>query len=175
MSRLLVTIRILETIGLICVVSCFKTDETFFKEVPAAGERRTSSSGRLHSEGTNWSITAHAQFDVSLPSNSADSPRKRHVFISSLIVGYLLSLTGTLLDKKTPRKILWTSSCVLSSLGVASYANEILRYLSSGYDVQFIASAGIVLVIIDWSMLVRQRTKPATEPSEDEAAGLSTG
>jgi hypothetical protein len=71
------------------------------------------------------------------------------VSISSLLVGYLLSLWAALRDSINKGSALWYASLALSALGVIGFLNEALRVVLV-YDVRLLISSPLLLVIVNW-------------------------
>jgi hypothetical protein len=121
--------------------------------------------GSSGSRGTSFSIGLNATCRI-LNRSSSDRVERRTVFISSLLVGYFLSLVGTLAVQKDRPKALWAISLILSALGFVCYGNEMVRYFVAGHDVSILFNSGIVLLIIDWAMLARLRKTAAPDESD---------
>jgi len=138
MKPALILIRVLETIALTSTAVWQRTIE--------------ATTGGGIEVSTGWvyrlSLGLESEFTIK-PNPIAGAPQ---VALSTAIVGYALSLVGTLLQKGTAEKSLWTLSLVFSGLGILTYGNELVRNLV-GYDLRMIIGTGIVLVVIDWMML----------------------
>ena len=79
-------------------------------------------------------------------------PDSHRVVVSTLLIGYAMSLAGTLLQRRGVPRILWSICLVAAALGAFSYANELVR-LWLGYEryqFEVIIHTGILLVMADW-------------------------
>lgn len=71
------------------------------------------------------------------------------MYLSSLLVGFLLSLYANFLSMKLARKkVLFIISFMLALFGTISYLNEFFRLFFN--HIQIIMSFPILLVILDW-------------------------
>ncbi len=113
-------------------------------------------------EGVSWSYTF-----ISVLCNFSFSTNAEEIVISSIFVGYPISLLGTTLYWKhlKPRPRRW--SVGLAVLGVFASGNEVLRYLL-GYDFQVLIQFPTVLVIIDWAMFKGFRWFPTGQSQRVE-------
>jgi len=70
-------------------------------------------------------------------------------YLSSLLIGYILSLLGTILSMKiVGKKFILLFSVLISILGILSYLNEFTRIWFN--HLQILISFPILLVILDW-------------------------
>lgn len=93
------------------------------------------------------------------------NPSATHVVVSTIGLGYLLSLIGTILQRATAQRILWILSLMLCVLGLASVANEVIRYCVgyTRYTFQFMVSVPAAVLILDWAMLLRRAAPSRTD------------
>jgi hypothetical protein len=79
------------------------------------------------------------------------NPSASYFVVSSITLGYLVSVIGTLLQRGKPNRALCLSSLVLAGVGLLSFANEFIRYHAS-YGLELIVSLPALVLVIDWAM-----------------------
>lgn len=93
--------------------------------------------------------------------------------LSTTIIGYVLSLCGTLLPLGSGNRALRIASCTLSSLAIAGHINEWTR-LVFGHPVQILLEFPVVLVAIDL-LLLKQTFKGNPAPGSKKSVPSSEG
>ena len=81
------------------------------------------------------------------------------VVLSSILIGYVFSVLGTLMRWKTSGNTLRAISIGLASCGIFACLNEFAR-LFVGYSLQILLHFPIALVVVDWLMLRGPREQP---------------
>jgi len=83
-------------------------------------------------------------------------PNSTDISIDSAVIGYLLSMFGTLYFYRHNKTVLNKISLFLSGLGIMSFIWEMIRFFFI-QSFQIVLQAGFVLIIIDWYCLLWQK------------------
>ena len=76
--------------------------------------------------------------------------------IGTTFLGYLFSFTTTLKQPSTRFRLMRPISLALAGLGLASEANELLRFFLN-YNFRFIVHLPLLLVVVDWASFFLRR------------------
>src|SRR5438067_378034 len=115
MKRNLLILRVVETVLLVAVVSTARGVVT-----------NPTGDGGVVVE--NWRVPPNVSFGPGF--QFSFNPSAHYFIISSIGLGHLVSLMGTLLQGGKPNKGLCVSSLALAALGILSFGLEFLRYFA---------------------------------------------